>query len=147
MRQDWSHISDSGKQLITIVQDFLWGRALGNGRWAQSMNWIFTQTVNAVASLYGILCTMYHRIKSSNLLQIDKIWSRNFATWVPRMMPVGSAELGHTKNKNKLISKYWNIYFKHWISSHEQISQKPNINKGIYCIPNSKCWSVIQCRF
>lgn len=27
-----------------------------------------------------MLCTMYHRIESSNLLQIDRIWSRNFAT-------------------------------------------------------------------
>lgn len=58
------------------------------------MNRIFTQTVTAVASLYGMLCTIYHRIKSSNQLLIDRTWSRKFCYLsAPWMMPADSAEL------------------------------------------------------
>lgn len=58
------------------------------------MNRIFIQTVTAVVSLYGMLCTMYHRMQSSNLLQRDRTWSGNFATCPSAVeMPADSAEL------------------------------------------------------
>lgn len=58
------------------------------------MNGAFIQTVTAVASLYGMLCTMYLTMQSSNLLQRDKTWSRNFATCRSAVeAPADSAEL------------------------------------------------------
>lgn len=58
------------------------------------MNRIFNQTVTAVASSYGMLCTMYHRMQSSNLLQRDRTWSKEFATCPSAVeMPADSAEL------------------------------------------------------
>lgn len=55
---------------------------------------VFIQMVTAVASLNGMLCTMYHTMQSSNLLQRDVTWSWNFATsWSDEEISADSAEL------------------------------------------------------
>lgn len=60
------------------------------------MNKKFIQTVTAVASLYGMLCTMYHRVQNSNLLQTDRqnlVQEFCYLSGVPWMTPADSAEL------------------------------------------------------
>lgn len=75
---------------------------------SSSMNRIFTPTVTVVVSLYGMLCTMYHRMQSSNLLHRHGTWSRNFATCPCAVdMPADSAEL---RGKTHKLDYYWHFF-------------------------------------
>lgn len=68
------------------------------------MSSIYEQDIYSNGNRSGIFVwhvrTMYHRMQSSNLLQRDRTWSRNFATCPSAVeMPADSAELGHTQKK------------------------------------------------
>lgn len=98
---------DDDKQLIKTVQDFQGRRARWKWRRAPTTDRGFIQTVIAVASPNGTTCATYHRMQSSNLLQIKQNLIRGiFAT-----CPVDACRLSrttknththrHTKEKGK----------------------------------------------